>query len=254
MLTRIHRPFFEAEEPLVVCPTKPTYKLPIAIIDPHGFTENDASLVQAMASYAPQCRFQAGDLVMLTEVPGHLLRRGAVLPRIWKIRFIVTRYAYELMQIAWQHGGNIGMDRGISLLERHRVDSSEYRKPVIFAHGYPHGMWPGTATWLPVRVLMRAPFREDNVQWRQIVESAGADFLGYDPERAQASIGFPVAPDDYSMGQNIGKPFDHEENVTHAACLSGLEEAMMVPIRIDGSKGSASEALKERMEPAGEED
>lgn len=249
MLIHTRRPNeIEVIEPRIVCLEDPSYEIPLAIVDPHGITENDQEMINGCAMYAPKTRLKRGDLVMLKEVPFQLRRRGARLPRVWKIRYVATAWAYELISQNWQHGGNLGFDRACAQIDRSGFTPADYRKPVIYAHGYPHGFWPGSATWLPERVLMKAPFREDNATWRDIVNSAGADFYGYDAEKIPSSFAFAFAPDDYSNGQNIGKPFDHEENVTHAMCLSGLEETMFLPINVAKNKGAIDPETKERLE------
>lgn len=227
---------YVSDEPKVVCPSDPNYELPISIVDSMRLTQNDEELIQAMAQHRPRTKFKPGDLAYLTDIPFHIRTRNTVIPQVWKIRFIVTAWAYELMVVAMEHGGNIGMDHAISLLQRTKYDESQNRKPVIYAHGYPHGHYPNTAAWMPERTLKRLVFREPNAQWQQVVEEAGASFFGYDKERIATSFTFPMAPDDYSHGANIGRPFQHEEEVTHTACLSGLEEHLFVPLRVGGGK------------------
>lgn len=218
------------QEQRVVCPNDPDYELPISIVDPTGFTENDMELVQAMAMYSPRSTFKAGDLAYITDIPMHIKHRHRIIPRIWKVRFVISAWAYELCAIAMQHGGNLGMDRAISLLEDQKLSREQYRKPVIFAHGYPHGKYPRTAAWLPERTIKKFIYREPNAPWQTIVEEAGAKYIGYDPSRVETSFMFSLAPEDYGSGSNIGRPFQHEEAVTHAMCSSGLEETLFIPI------------------------
>ncbi len=228
------------EEPKIVCPADPNYELPISIVDPKEITPEDEELLQAMAQHRPKTKFKPGDLAYLTEIPFQLRRsRGLALPRIWKVRFAISAWAYELMCVAMEHGGygtKLGMDRAIALLERTHFDESKARNPMLYAHGYPHGIYPSTAAWLPARALRPLTFREPNVAWRTVIEEANAPYYGYDSDKLPIPFYFSVAPDDYSTGQNIGHPFLHEEAVTHAACTLGLEEHLFVPIIIGASK------------------
>ncbi len=230
------------EEPKIVCPKNTNYVLPVSIVDPLSLTPNDEELLQAMAQHSPKTKFKAGDLAYLREVPMSRKTRCAIIPRVWKIRFIVTAWAYELMGVAMNHGGNVGMDRAITLLEATHFDPEDARRPMIYAHGYPHGLYPRTAAWIPERVLRRIVLQEQNEPWRDVVESAGANFYGYDAERIPTSFVFSQAPDDYGSGSNIGKPFEAEEPITHAACLAGLEEYLFVPI-VQGERKKAPAAL-----------
>lgn len=224
------------EEPKIVCPEDPDYELPISIVDPRGITENDEELIQAMAQHSPKTRFKAGDLGYLREVPFNLRTRNAVIPRIWKVRFVITAWAYELLATAMNHGGNIGMDRALSLLEHINFNPMHTKKPMIYAHGYPHGVHPATAAWIPERALRRLVFREQNMPWYGVLEEAGANFYGYDTDKIPTSFHFSLAPDDYRSGSNIGKPFHHEEDVTHLLASNGLEEHMFVPIILGEKK------------------
>ena len=224
------------DEPRIVCPSDPDYELPISIVDATGLTQNDEELIQAMAQHRPKTKFKPGDLAYIKEVPYTLKSRSPIIPQVWKIRFVITAWAYELMCLAVNHGGDLGMDRAISLLEMQRFDETQNRKPVIYAHGYPHGYYPNTAAWIPERALRRLIYREPNARWQQVIEEAGSRFYGYDKDRIPTSFAFPIAPDDYSHGANIGRPFRHEEDVTHTACLGGLEEHLFVPLRIGSSK------------------
>lgn len=213
----------------IVARDDPRYKLPIVVVDPSRFTRKDEELLELMSLYAPVSRFQPGELVMLREVPLNI-RGVARIPRCWKIRFIVSAWAHELLKRHWMEGGRAPAHTIANTLESAGFTPADYTRPVIFAHGYPHGLYPNSAAWLPERVLGRLPLRETNAEWRTIVEEAGSHFLGYDPAGTPAAISFEGAPDDYSKGQNIGRPFQHEEETTHTACLTGLEEILMVPI------------------------
>jgi hypothetical protein len=229
------------EEPRIVCPTDPSYELPISIIDSRSLTQHDEELIQAMAQHRPRTRFKAGDYAYIKEIPYYLKRRHLELPQIWKIRFVITAWAFELMSLAMERGGNIGMDQAIALLDKTGFDpAAQNREPIIYAHGAPHGNYPNTAAWIPERVLRRLMFHEKNVPWTTVLHDARAPYYGYDPDKIATPYCFSLAPDDYSMGQKIGKPLQHEEDITHRMCLAGLEESLMIPIRTDGSRKRAA--------------
>lgn len=228
------------EEPRIVCPSDPSYELPISIVDKRCLTQNDEELIQAMAQHRPKTKFRPGDIGYLREIPFNLKRKSNTLPHLWRVRFVITAWAYELMATAMRFGGNIGMDRAIALLEKSGYDYSQNRKPMIYAHGHPHGTWPNTAAWIPERVLQRMMFNLPNRPWVDEVTDAGAEFYGYDSEKIPTAFTLSLAPDDYSHGSNLGRPFEYEEAITHQMCLSGLEEHLFVPLRAEPTKRPAA--------------
>lgn len=224
-------------EPRIVCPEDPSYVLPLSISDQIGLTPQDEELIVAMAMYAPKTRLRGGDICELTTVPLALKRRYNVLPRFWEVRFVISAWAYESMAAIWKHGGELGMDRLFSILaEQHGFHETQYRSPVIYAHGHPHGRNPDSAVWLPERVLRRTVVREHLEPWRSVIEHAGARYAGYDPSKMPSRFHFSLAPDNYSSGSNIGKPFNYEEATAETMHAMGLGEFYDVPLIVGGKK------------------
>jgi hypothetical protein len=93
-------------------------------------------------------------------------------------------------------------------------------------------MYPNTAAWLAEWNLKRLVLRDPIQPWRGIVEEAGAQFYGYDSSTLPQPYTFELAPDDYSHGSNLGRPFMHEESNVETLCISGLEDHLFDPIVI----------------------
>lgn len=227
-------------EPRIVCPEDPRYTLPVSVFDMNSLTPRDEELISAMAMYAPKGKIKAEDICELRFVPMGLKRRFAVLPRFWKVRFVISAWSYEAMLAAMQHGGEIGMDRLFAIINDQRgFTEDQYRTPVIYAHGHPHGRNPGTAVWLPERALRKTVIRESNASWQGIIEDAGARYMGYDVDKMPMTYAFSVSPDNYSDGANIGRPFQHEEATVETMHMLGLGELYEVPLIVHGKKTSA---------------
>lgn len=196
-------------------------------------TEAELGLISAMDEYPPRTKFSPGDLATLRRAPTHLRMRAikntdGLVPTFWKIRFVVSRWAYELHNLAYMN--TMGYERAVRvLLEESNLDEKSWRVPMIYAHGYPHGMYPDSAAWLPEYSLKRVSLAEANADWELILDEAKAPFLGYDSGGVGSQILLDYAPDLYSNGENLGAPFSHEEATFQTAAIIGLEEAMVVP-------------------------
>jgi hypothetical protein len=213
----------------VVCHDHEDYNVPVAILDEKMLTMDDEELMQAMARYKPRTRFKEGDFVILTEIPDHL-RWRETLPRCWKVRFVVTYWSYNLMCIT-QSGGAVTLSQAINILENHKAlhGATEFRKPMIYAHGYPHGEYPDTAAWLPEAMLRRTVFKETTSPWQDIVEEARAPYLGYDTDKVPTRFVLEYAPRNYRSGENLQRPFIAEEPLVNTLYFAGLEEMLEVP-------------------------
>jgi hypothetical protein len=214
----------------IICSNDESYSLPINILgNEHTLSLHDEDLIAEMAKFRPRTRLREGDFVLLTSVP-HYLKYRRILPRCWKVRFVVTRWAYELMSITLQHGGTLTLDHAKQQLERFsRMRPQDVRTPMIFAHGYPHGQYPDSAAWLPWELVRRTTFRELAMPWPEIVEEAGANYLGYDSDKLPTRFVFDVAPDNYAHGDDIGRPFRAEEPLVHTLHYAGLDEMLDLP-------------------------
>lgn len=212
----------------IICADDESYTLPINILDERALTEFDEELLLAMAEYKPRTKLREGDFVILTEIP-EWLRTKPILPRCWKVRFVVTYWAYDLMKVAYQYGGAMSVSQAKSMLRQGSLRQRHYdpRTPMVFGHGYPHGMYPDSAAWLPERALRRTLFRENAMPWWEIVHEAGSQYRGYDEELGRFLL--DLAPDNYAGGTNIGKPFVKEEPLVDTLHFAGLEELLEIP-------------------------
>lgn len=218
----------------------PRYTVPINVIDERMLTMQDEEIMAAMAFYLPRSKFKAGDVVMLDYIPGHLRDPKypgfkPLVPRLWKIRFVIAAWAFDLMRMAEQVGGRLSLEQARITLENAAGYHQEYdyKKPMIYAHGYPHGEYPDTAAWLPERCLRQMKLREVNEIWPAIVEEARAPYLGYDPEKHPTLYTLDLAPDDYRSGHNLERPFAAEEPLVNALHFAGFEEEMAFPLAVD---------------------
>jgi hypothetical protein len=212
----------------IICHDDESYTLPINILDPRQLTEYDEELIAAMAEYRPRTSLREGDFVILTEIP-YWLRKRETLPRCWKVRFVITSWAYDLMKLVVQYGQAMSIVEAKLMLRTAASRQSLYdpRGPMVFGHGYPHGKYPDTAEWLPERALRRTMFQETTMPWQEIVAEAGAEYRGYDSDLGHFLLDF--APDNYAGGSNIGRPFVKEEPLVNTLYLAGLEEMLELP-------------------------
>jgi len=204
--------------------------LPITIVDQSSMTMADEEMIVAFGEHMPESKFHPGDLGYLTEATSYLKQRGKTLPRLWQVRFIISMWQHELMALAHTHNGLMGIDHAHSLLQSRGMVEMNYRKPMLYCHAFPHGMYPDTAAWIPERALRKISFREQNQQWQRILDEAKAPFVGYDTSHLMAPYIYDLAPDRYSSGENLGRPFSFEEATVHTAALLGLEEVMFRPV------------------------
>ena len=218
------------------------YVVPIQIIDPDEVTPEDVELLALFDEVPPHSKFRPGDLAMIKQVTEQLRLTRDSLPPMWQIRFVVSRYAFELMRRCRGGVRAIGLDHAVAQIEATAVQALEHRgvrlptaedikkwssRAVIYAHGFPHGNNPDSAAWFPESCLRRLALRGENVDWRNVLDEAHAPFLGYDEGGSSAPFIFDVAPDLYSSGENLGVPFSFEEATVHTAALLGLENAFM---------------------------
>ncbi len=215
-----------------VTPSKSEYRLPIEIVDPNGLTLEDAEFLDAMMEYEPHTNLRPGDLAYLTECPPYLRSKlrleGRLVPLMWKVRFIVSAWAHELHNMAHAIPDRIvGVDHAFALVEESSLDPKRYNHAVIYAHAMPHGQWPDTSCWFPNRCFRKVVVRDPNHDWPVVLDEAKAPFLGYDTDRIMRPFVWQMAPDLYRDGENVGKPFAHEEAAIHTACLLGMEPLLL---------------------------
>lgn len=201
-------------------------ELPIMIFDPKAMTEEDEELIVAMDEYPPSTKFRAGDLGYLVRMPQYLKHRTVA--RVWQVRFIISRWQYELMRLVNTLPVR-GIDHAITLLDQQGFMDQEYRKPILYCHAFPHGMNPDSAAWMPETSLRRWSLREYNQEWETILAEAHAPYQGYDTKHLLTPYTYDLAPDLYGNGENLGRPFSFEEATVHTAALLGMEEVMFRP-------------------------
>ena len=209
------------------------YRLPMHILSPQSFTEEDGEFLDAMREYDPATNLKPGDVVRILEVPPYLRNKlrfeRRLVPVFWKVRFVVSAWAFELHNMAHALPTRFaGIDHAVNMMEvESKLEERHYQKPFVYAHAMPHGKWPDTAAWFPGRVLRKATVREANPGWDMVLDEAKAPFLGYDEEALLRPFVLPLAPDLYGDGENIGKPFNHEEATIHTMCLLGMEDFLL---------------------------
>jgi hypothetical protein len=213
------------------------YALPLQILDADRFTADDALLLDLMLDHKPRTSLEPGNIVQLVQVPprlqGGLHRTGLAghLPAFWKVRYVLSLWAWSILRAANERTAPT-IDALITEVE-HELPPHAYRRPMVYAHGYPHGAWPDSATFFAERHLRRVCINDgdinDLVEWPVVLDEAKASFHGYDTSAFHTAFHLDLAPDHYREGENIGRPFDHEAAAFDTACVLGLEEKMMVP-------------------------
>lgn len=217
-------------------------------------TPEDIEIILDLDSYPPKTNMKPGDLVTLKRTRDNILRYSmSGDPQAWQIRFVVSAYQFEMHNIV-QRFPDINVDQATCIMEeRSRVLQSHYRAPVVYVHGFPHGLWPDSARWFPGHVLKKLVLRAPNQHWPVILDEFKAPLYGYDTDLIRSRFVLDLAPDLYSRGQG-GRPLSHEEETFHSACLMGLEHNLVQPRSIsaktpgievwDGSLSDDQDPLK----------
>jgi len=209
------------------------YGLPVEILDWDSMTLEDEELLDALNEYQPNTNLKAGDLAYLQRCPPSLKDRlklqGRLVPLVWKVRFVVSAWAFNLHNVAHSYPNKIvGIDHAVSLLEQEgSLRESQFDHPVIYAHAMPHGLWPDTAHWFPGASLRKVVVRDTNPEWPVVLDEAKAPFVGYDTDRILRPFVWKMAPDLYASGENLGQPLPSEEAAIHTACLLGMETMLL---------------------------
>lgn len=209
------------------------YHLPIRILDELSVQPEDGELVHAMAEHPPDSKFREGDLVYLQRCPGSLRLKRELVPRFWKIRWVISTFTYEVNALmhSQQHGEVMGIDHAIALLDAQGgLNETRYRQPFIYAHGFPHGHYPDSAMWFAESCFRRLTLREKNEAWELLLDEAHAPFRGWDRRTYARPVILDVAPDRYRDGEALGAPLPSEEATYQTACLLGMEEMMVRPV------------------------
>lgn len=194
-----------------------------------GPREEDYLLL--MREYPPDTKLKHGDLAYLTHVPPSIRESDWFaefgVPRYWKVQFVVSMYQYEMHSAMQSY--HYDADQAVMYLERvNLLHPKEYRTPMVYAHGFPHGDNPNTAMWFPERILRRLVLRTEDVDWEPTLDEFRTHFTGYDSHECMGGFVLDLAPDLYAKGELLGKPLSHEEATFDTAASMGLEESMMV--------------------------
>lgn len=216
---------------MIYLPDGSSTDLPINIIDPHGMTEADLTMISAMAEHPPVSKFKPGHICHLKEATYYLKQTNELIPRLWQVRFVISAWQQEIMKLVHGSRSTIqGIDHAVAILEAAGFHEVNYTKPILYCHAFPHGLYPDSAAWIHERYLQRIPFMEQNQNWEVILDEARAPFVGFDSMGLRAPFTYDLAPDLYQNGEAIGRPFSFEEATVQTAAMLGLEEIMFRPV------------------------
>lgn len=197
--------------------------LPVIYLNEFGPTPDEFEFLDNMREYPPKTKFKPGDI---GAVRAELLI-GIIdsFPRIWQIRFVVSKYQYHMHEILHRYPG-IGFDHAHEFLP---MDDRLFCDPMLYAHAFPHGLYPNTCQWFEGFELKRMPLRAPTENWEPILDEFETPFLGYDTSGLGASFHLDLAPDRYDIAQRRKNPLSFEEETFNSMCNFGLEETMVVP-------------------------
>lgn len=209
------------------------YSLPVTTL--RELDETELAFYATMSRYQPDTQFRVGDLAIVHRLPSYLRAQGHDrLPTYWQVRMVVSLWTYE----SWSLGNALRLDGRWSdaiaaynndfdamMRDMSSIPSWKAKKAVIYAHGFPHGMWPNTAAWFFDGHLTRDYLRSTNEEWELILDEAHTPYVGIAPEAAMNGFALDLAPDRYGDGHKLHRPFSFEENAFHSLSCLGSEEA-----------------------------
>lgn len=198
-------------------------------------SDAELALLNTLDKYPPRGEFRVGDLAVLHKIPSYLMTRGdGRMPVYWQVRMVLSLWAYD----CWAMGNalhldgrwgpaleHFGGDVGKLMAHFSTIPSYKAHKPVIYAHGFPHGMWPNTAAWFYEGHLTRDFLRGRNEDWELILDEAHTHYVGLSPEAMVHGFSLDLAPDLYGNGEKLHRPFSFEEDAFHSLSCLGAEEA-----------------------------
>lgn len=199
--------------------------------------EDDMALIETLGYVAPtNTSLTAGQICQLVEPTTAMKMNGRQVSRIWQVRFVISMWTYGAYRAALrlQQAGTWGQALAIAkgdvytmLRDHNDVPPKMYKKAIVYAHSFPHGMYPDSAAWFYAKNLLPFTVLTNHEGWPLILDSAGAPYGGID---SPLHVTFDLAPDHYRKGSAIGRPFEFEDAAVHTMALFGYEEAMMLPV------------------------
>lgn len=223
------------------------YRLPITVVDADLMTHNDLTAIDAMRAVMPATRLREGAIVRpiddrVKSVRGRplgyywglwrynrerLASVGAPIPQLWKVRHVLSSWAYGIIGLLQEGEVIHGTDHAAAMLDT--TGEEDWGSAMVYAHGWPGAFNPNTACWWDPDVLRVVPLKDFNTEvWPTILDESHTHFRGY--PSVSGNLAIDLAPDAYGLGQRLKNPFKHEEEGVHTACLLGYEEALMVPL------------------------
>jgi hypothetical protein len=218
------------KERRIICSDDEDYTIRINVLSPYGLTEEDEELLHLLSLYTPRCKFREGDIALLTHVPEYMKKGRTKLPKFWKVRFVITRWAWDLVKVATHYGSTLSAEQAMTLLENFKhYEKNEKREPLIFGHGYPHGKNKGLVTWLPYQYLRQTIHSEPTEPWEGIVHEFSAEYAGYDDNEIKRSFHWDLEPNNYHDGRNLDHPLVAEEPLVQKLYMAGLGSHLESP-------------------------
>jgi hypothetical protein len=191
----------------------------IRIPNINDLTPEDEQILLELDLYPPQTQFRPGNIFRLKTVPPELVASRRPIPVFWQVRFVVSLWAYEMMAQSY-NGVTGGVDRLVATLDAQRIPPTKYRRPYVYAHGFPHALNPDTAHWFfNVKALEKVVFRDPTQDWPVILDEASAPYCPH----YRAPFVFDLAPSRYDLGQKRRNPFSFEDSTVHSMALMGFE-------------------------------
>lgn len=197
--------------------------LPVIYLNHLGPTPDEFEFLDNMQAYPPKTSFKPGDLGMIRR--RYISGSHEAFPKIWQVRFVVSKYQYQMHEIIHRYPG-IGFDHAHDFLP---FDDRLFCDPMVYAHAFPHGIYPNTCHWFEGFELKRMMLRAPTEDWEPILDEFETPFLGVDTSGLGASFHLDLAPDRYDIAARRKNPLSFEEGAFHSACLVGLEETMVLP-------------------------
>lgn len=202
-----------------------------------SLSEADIALIEAVSYVAPDTSLGKSDICVLARPNRKQCMRRDPVANMWQIRFVISGWTYGAYLAAyklqrdgtWHDCLRAHKNDVFSMLQAlNHVPPSQFRSAVIYAHAFPHGLYPDSAEWFYETHLRPYALRSSHEDWPLILDSAKALYVGHADQPLAVSL--DLAPDMYRDGENLGNPFSFEESTVHTLALLGHEEFMVKPV------------------------